>query len=73
MNEITEMRKAAGLTQVEASEGIGVDRSTVAKWETGDAIPKPDKVPDIARFYRVPLDEAYMRIYGGREGRKQHD
>lgn len=34
-------RKAAGLTQEELAYRVGVDRSTVGRWETGDTDPQP--------------------------------
>ena len=34
------LRDAAKLTQDGLAEKLGVDRSTVAKWETGDALPR---------------------------------
>lgn len=64
MNKMAELRKAAELTQVEASVMFGVDRSTVAKWETGDSTPRPEKIPEIAKVYKVGLETAFNAAYG---------
>lgn len=64
MSHMAELRKAAKLTQVAVSEALEVDRSTVAKWETGDSTPRPDKIPEIANIYGVNIEEAFKAAYG---------
>lgn len=71
--ELRDMRIATGMSQREVGDELGVGQSTVAMWETGDNRPRPELLPEIARLYRVPLEKAYLLIYGNREGRKQHD
>ncbi len=50
-------RIRAKLTQEEVADKIGVDRSTVAKWETGTASPRADKLPLLARILNCTVDE----------------
>jgi DNA-binding XRE family transcriptional regulator len=53
-------RKAAGLTQEELSYRLGVDRSTVGRWELGETEPQPWLRPKLARVLglsRIKLEE----------------
>ena len=51
------MRLRAGLTQQDVAEKLDVDRSSVAKWETGEAMPRADKLPQIAVLLSCTVDE----------------
>jgi len=51
------LRDAANLTQNGLAEKLGVDRSTVAKWETGDALPRAGMLPRIASILRCSVDD----------------
>lgn len=46
-------RKAAGLTQEELGYRVGVDRSTVGRWEAGETEPQPWLRPKLARHLHV--------------------
>ncbi|MGH3901527.1 MAG: helix-turn-helix transcriptional regulator, partial [Pseudonocardiaceae bacterium] len=50
-------RKAAGYTQESFAEALGVDRSTVVRWEAADHEPSPYLWPKIARLLSVSRDE----------------
>lgn len=56
---IAELRKAAGLTQDMLSKRLGVERTTVTKWETGESNPRTDKLPDIAKALNCTLDDLF--------------
>lgn len=56
-NRFASLRRKAGYTQMEVSEKIGVDQSAVAKWESGAAYPKVDKLPALAKMYSCTIDE----------------
>ena len=49
-------RKAAGFTQEEAAHQLGVDRSTVGRWENGDGEPLPWIRPKLAELLGVTLE-----------------
>ena len=42
MIAIKTLRKKANLTQKNIANEIKVDRSTIAKWESGEALPRSD-------------------------------
>jgi transcriptional regulator with XRE-family HTH domain len=48
-------RKAVGLSQEQLAERLGVDRSTVVRWERGETLPQPWLRPKIARVLQVSI------------------
>lgn len=48
-------RRAAGFTQEGLAERLGVDRTTVARWEAGDYEPQPHQRPRIAEAFGLSL------------------
>lgn len=48
MEDIKRLREAQGKTQKQLADEMGVERSTVAKWEAGIAFPRADKLPKLA-------------------------
>lgn len=50
-------RRAVGFTQESLAEAMGVERSTVARWETGKALPQPYMRPKLAAVLQVGLQE----------------
>lgn len=55
--KLKEMRIKANLLQQDVAQALEIDRSTVAKWETGESLPRADKLKDIARLYGCTVDE----------------
>lgn len=56
-DKIKLLRKARGLSQQQLADIIGVDVSTVGKWEgKGNIIPSDGVRERIADFFNVPLD-----------------
>ena len=49
-------RKAAGFTQEQLADRLGVERSTVYRWESGDTNPLPMLRPGLAKLLRVADD-----------------
>ena len=53
---ITELRKEKGLSQVALAKELGVDCSTIAKYETGDRLPDVVMLCKLASFFGVSTD-----------------
>ncbi len=51
MNAFAVFRRKRGLTQVEAAEALGCDKSTVAKWEAENTIPRRLLLKKVAMLY----------------------
>ena len=58
---IAEMRKKAGLKQQELADALHLDRSTVSKWETGEAFPTGNKLPLIANALKCEISELFSK------------
>lgn len=59
--DIRSLRKAAGLTQDELAERVGVCQSAVAVWESGNGFPTADKLPQIAKILGCTIDDLFGR------------
>ena len=57
--QIREKREDVGLTQRELGARMGVDCSTVTKWETEVALPKARQLPLLAEVLGVPIGELF--------------
>jgi tetratricopeptide (TPR) repeat protein/transcriptional regulator with XRE-family HTH domain len=53
---LAQRRKALGLTQEGLAELLGVERTTVVRWESGETGPLPGIRPKLARALRVSAD-----------------
>lgn len=54
---IAELRKAAGLTQEQLGEKMGVTNKTVSRWETGSYMPGIDTMLELSKFFGINLNE----------------
>ncbi|MGH3751859.1 MAG: helix-turn-helix domain-containing protein [Pseudonocardiaceae bacterium] len=54
---LAQRRKAVGLTQESLAQRLGVERSTVVRWEAGDTEPLPSIRPTMARALDVSVDQ----------------
>lgn len=51
------MRSEKGFSQDQIAELVGVDRSTVAKWETGKAYPRVEILIKLSEIFGCTTDE----------------
>ena len=63
MNKIKELRIQRKWTQKELAARLGVERSAVAKWESGKTQPQAARLVALAELFRCSVDE----ILGRRE------
>lgn len=52
-DRLKEIRKANGYSQVELAEAIGVSKSTIGAYETGDITPSLEKIYILANYFNV--------------------
>ena len=53
---ITDLRRAKGLTQLELAEQLNYSDKAVSKWERAESMPDVSVVVEIADLFDVPLD-----------------
>lgn len=56
-------REELGLDQLELGRRVGVGQQTISRWETGRAVPKPDRLPMLAEV--LGLDGEYVHRMAG--------
>ena len=59
MNRLEKARKDAGMAQSEVALQLDISQQAVAKWESGDAKPRADKLPMLAKLYNCTIDELF--------------
>lgn len=58
---LKECRLSAGLTQYEAAAALGITRTTISMWETGDSMPRADMLPRISNLYHCEISDLYSK------------
>ena len=53
---IAELRKAAGLSQLDLAKALEVSRQAVSKWETGEGKPDIDNLLPLAKLLHTTVD-----------------
>ena len=54
---IKQKRKSLNMTQNDLAKMLGVSRSTVAMWELGKIIPRPDKLIKLSELFHCTVDD----------------
>lgn len=68
--QIQALRKAAGMSQEELGDRLGVARQSVSKWESDSTIPELDKLIAMSRLFGVSVG----RLLGiEEEGEPDHE
>lgn len=57
---IKEFRLRKGFTQEAFAEVLKTKRSTVAMWESGQSVPRADKLPELAKILDCTIDELFQ-------------
>ena len=57
MNNFRAMRKRANMTQAQAAEQMGMDKSSISKWETGAALPRVGNLYQMAALYKCRVSD----------------
>lgn len=68
---IRELRTAAGLTQKQLAEAIGVTPHTVYRWERGMVPPHVQSLQAMARLFGVSLDTIDLDTTRDDDGRRK--
>ena len=55
--DIANRRTRLGLTQLDIAKLLGLERSTVAKWETGQSLPRAELLPKLAGILGCSVDD----------------
>ena len=55
--KLQELRNNKGLTQEELGRALFVSRTAISKWESGRGYPNIDSLKEIAKFFKLTIDE----------------
>ncbi len=67
MKQIQRLRVEQGMSQAILAEALGVDSSTVAKWESGGIYPRAQLLPKLAQILGCTIDELFAAAPDGKE------
>lgn len=59
MNGIERQRKKSNITQSELAQMLGVSQANISQWETGEAFPRADKLPQLAEILGCKIDDLF--------------
>lgn len=59
---LTEYRKSKHLRQIDIANAIGVNRSTVSKWENGFIFPSFQKIVSLAKILEISESDVINAI-----------
>ena len=63
-NLITKIRKSQGLTKVEFAAVIGVNRSTITRWEKGERTPEHNEIGALLRIAEPDQQRQLLELLG---------
>lgn len=59
MNAIKYYRKKSMISRAKLASALKVSQQAVGKWETGAAMPRADKLPELARVLGCSISDLY--------------
>ena len=60
MFSLSELRKSRRLTQEQLSKLLGISKSSIAMYETGQRVPSLSRAKKIAEFFNVPVEKIFF-------------
>lgn len=66
MTNLEKYRRDAQMSQESVAARIGITQQAVAKWEAGEALPRAERLIQLAKLYGCTVDE----LLGGEEDTK---
>ena len=60
MNNIKHIRKTNGLTQQQLGDILGLKKSTICKWETGNSNPDFKTLIKLSKYFKCTIDELVL-------------
>ena len=61
-------RVSNNLTQEQVAQDVGVQRTTVAMWESGKSRPRAELLPKLAKLFGCSIEEAARSGRAGKDG-----
>lgn len=62
-----ERRRSLGYSQEQLAELLGVDRTTIGRWESGRSTPQPPQRPGLAEALELSREELDALLAGRRD------
>lgn len=59
MNNLKCLRSQIGKSQETIAKEMNVSQQAVAKWENGEAMPRADKLPELARILQCEISDLF--------------
>lgn len=59
LNGIIKQRQKLKLSQADVAEKLQVSQVAVSMWETGEAMPRADKLPELAKILQCDIAELF--------------
>lgn len=56
---IRKYRQRANLSQHQLAKALGVSQNSISQWESGEFTPRFEKVPVLASFLGIPIEEIF--------------
>lgn len=57
--QVKRLRESKNMTQSEIALALGVNRTAVSMWETGDSMPRAELLPQLAKVLGCTIDELF--------------
>lgn len=61
MENLKTIRMTRGMSQKQLADMLGVNRTTVTRWETSGRFPRADKLRKISEIFGCPIDFFYRK------------